>query len=355
MQASPQGKGASRRPLSERRFIVPLPSHEIEPGPVPSFSVVIPAYQAAETLPEAIESALSQTVSPHEVVVCDDGSTDDVTAAVAPYRDRIVLLRKPHGGVASAKNAATRRAGGEFLAFLDADDRFLPDRLEALGELAARRPDLDILSTDAHLMLDGVVTGRFYERTPFALDDQRAGILQTCFVGLTPAVRRRRLLSTGGFDESFRWGEDWEAWIRVILDGGVAGLVDQPLLCYRLHAASATAQRVHALAGRVRALEKHEGNAALTAGERRCLDTALARARRRAALAEAEAAATDVASRRRRRLLGMLARPGYPPRARLIACGGLLAPRLTRRRLERRLAAGRSPLAGPLDRTRGAA
>lgn len=120
----------------------------------PTFSVAIAAYQAAGTVGQAVASALAQTLPPVDVAVCDDGSTDEIDAALAPYRDRIVLVRQENRGEAAAKNAAARATSGEFVAFLDADDLYYPERLAALGELAAARPDLDVLTTNADLEVD---------------------------------------------------------------------------------------------------------------------------------------------------------------------------------------------------------
>src|SRR5436305_10109763 len=141
--------------MSGRRFLAPVPTASVEPGPEPAFSVIVAAYEAAGTIAAAIDSALAQTLAPHEVIVCDDGSTDDLEGALAPYRDQIVLIRQENAGEGAAKNAAARAATGDFVVVLDADDRFLPERLEALCELAVARPDLDIPTTDAFPELDG--------------------------------------------------------------------------------------------------------------------------------------------------------------------------------------------------------
>ena len=153
------------------------------PVPAPRFSIIIPAYQAASFVGDAVESALTQTVPPHEVIVCDDGSTDELTEVLRPYSGRVTLLRKEHGGAASARNVAARSASSDFVAFLDADNVFLPEYLEAVGELAAVRPDLDILTTDAFLELDGRVYGRYYRgKARFIVEDQRRGIIHQHFI-----------------------------------------------------------------------------------------------------------------------------------------------------------------------------
>lgn len=146
-----------------RPILAPPTTAPAQPGRPPTFSVIVAAYQAAATIGEALASAFAQTVLPHEVVVCDDGSTDALDAALAPFRDRIRLVRQENRGEGAAKNAAARAAGGDFVVILDADDVYLPERLEALGELAAVRPDLDVLTTDAMLELEGRELGRYYE------------------------------------------------------------------------------------------------------------------------------------------------------------------------------------------------
>jgi len=158
---------------------------------------VIPAYEAAMTIGEAVESLRGQTLAPHEVIVCDDGSGDDLEGALEPYRDFVRVLRSEHRGVAAARNKLIRAATGDFIVPLDADDVYAPTRLRRLAELASARPDLDILSTDANLVSGGRVVGRFNEKTPFAVRDQQEAILNRCFV-ICPAMRRNRLLELDG-------------------------------------------------------------------------------------------------------------------------------------------------------------
>ncbi|MBV1799994.1 glycosyltransferase [Siccirubricoccus sp. G192] len=93
-------------------------------------SVIIPAYNAARSLPRTIDSVLAQTVPPAEIIVVDDGSADETAAVAEAYGDRVRVIRKPNGGPASARNLGAREATGEWLALLDADDQWLPEKLE---------------------------------------------------------------------------------------------------------------------------------------------------------------------------------------------------------------------------------
>jgi glycosyltransferase involved in cell wall biosynthesis len=317
-----------------RPIVAPASECPVVPGPVPSFSIVIPVYNGAVTVGGAVESALGQTVAPLEVIVVDDGSADDLGAALAPYEGRITLVRKPNGGTASAINAALRRASGDFMAVLDADDAYEPERIEALGELAAARPDLDLLATDGLLEVGGCVVGRYCVETPFVREDQRAAILDRCFV-LIPAIRREALVAAGGFDEAFRIVYDWDCYLRLILGGAKAGLVDVPLYRYRLGTESLTGNRPATLRETVTMLESvvYPG---LGAGERATLNGALARERPRALLAEAEAALRTGDRDARRRSLAVVLSREFGPRTRLKASIGTLVPRLAGRQLAAR-------------------
>jgi glycosyltransferase involved in cell wall biosynthesis len=302
----------------------------------------MPAYQAVETIADALVSALEQSSPPLEVIVSDDGSTDGTAAVVERFRERVVLLRKEHGGAASARNCALRAARGDFVAPLDSDDVFLPRRLEALGELAAARPDLDLLSTDVYLEQDGETIGRYYAENRFDVTDQRTAIFTSCFVGW-PAARRERLLAIGGFDESFVTGEDWDAWIRMVLNGARAGLVQEPLLRYRLRPGSLTSDRPRVLRERVALLEKTGRHPGLEPSERAALAVVRRRAEARARVAEARQALLAGGSTARRRGLALTRCPGARLRDRLFGVAVLVMPRTVGRALAAR---GRSGASG---------
>jgi glycosyltransferase involved in cell wall biosynthesis len=324
-----------------RRFLAPPTTREVEPGPAPTFSVVVAAYQVADVIGEALDSIRSQTLAPLEVIVCDDGSTDDLDQALAPYRDEIVLLRKENGGEASAKNTAAAVAKGDFVAILDADDVYLAHNLEALSELAQLRPDLDILTSDALIVANGVEVRHVYDYSwRFEVENQRSAILQRNFVFGLAAVRRERFLEHGGFDESIRWTTDWDLWLRMILAGASAGCVDEPLALYRLRQTSLTAQRRDLLLGKLTTLENAWANLDLREEERPVLAASLRSYRRDLALLDLRAAVAAGEAGTTRRAFSLLRAPETAMRRRLELAVIAAAPRVAGRVLRRRAARG---------------
>jgi hypothetical protein len=322
--------------VSVRTFVVPQAPPSLERGLAPTFAVVTATYQAAATIAEAIESALTQTMPPHEVIVVDDGSTDGTSDVLRPYLNRITYIRQENRGKPAALNVAMLRASADFLSILDADDLYEPERLEALTDLAMARPDLDLLMTDLYLEIDGKIVGRFCDGTPFPVADQRLAIFEDCFLA-EPAVRREALIAVGGTDESLRIAHDWECWIRMLHAGSLAGCVDEPLVRYRIGGPSLTANRVEALRERVAVLER-ASRLDLSKAERDTVEQFLVRRRRRVVLAEAEQALQHRAPNARRRALAVALGTGMPPLVRIEALAAMLAPKAAARRLERRQA-----------------
>jgi hypothetical protein len=315
-----------------RTILAPPPPPGLRPGPPPTFSIVVATFQAAASIAQCVASALNQTAPAHEVIVVDDGSTDGTLDRLAPFRDRIVYIRQDNRGAAAASNLGARRATGDFISILDADDVYELRRLEALTELAVRRPDLDILMTDAYLEVEGEFVGQFFERTPFEVMHQEVAIFERCFVAW-PAVRRTSFVELEGFDESLRIGYDWECWIRMLHAGCRAGAIDEPLLRYRIAGhQSLTDDRLAALRSRVRVLEIAAG-LDLSDEERAELELYLQRRRRRLLLAEAEHALRLHRHDARRRSAVVALGPGMPLATRLRALAAALAPATAARRL----------------------
>jgi GT2 family glycosyltransferase len=295
----------------------------------PTFAIVITAYEAAATIATAVDSALAQTRPAEEVIVVDDGSGDDLMGALAPYEGKVKVVRRENGGGAAARNSGRQAAESNFMAVLDADDAYHPRRLEVIAGLAARDPDLDLVTTDARLLAGGEPAGTFATFTPFVHENQRTAIFWTCFVGGWPAVRLSRLEAIGGFDEEMRIAYDWDCWLRCLLDGARAGFVDQPYYDYVLHQGSLSASRAPSLWERARLLEKARANPNLRERERPELERAVRMHRSRAVDAETQAAIYGEG--KRAKLAGLAVAPRLERRARLGAVLGFLAPPLARR------------------------
>jgi glycosyltransferase involved in cell wall biosynthesis len=299
--------------------------------------VIVAAYNVADVIGDALESLRNQTPRPLEVIVCDDGSTDDIDGAIGPYREWITFVRKENGGEASAKNAASKVAQGDFVVILDADDVYLPGRLAALGELAQARPDLDILTTDGFLVAQSEVLRNVYDRSyRFEVVDQRRAILEHNFVFGLAAVRRELLLKSGGFDESILWTTDWDLWLRLILGGALAGCVDEPLALYRLRESSLTARRHDLVLGKLATLTKARLNPDLREDERPILEKSLRAYQRQLALLELRRAVAAEDDDARSRAIELIRTPGYPLRARLAVAAMAAAPAISGRFLRRR-------------------
>ena len=317
------------------RLLAPEARVAVRPTSRPTFSIVIPAYQAAAFIGDAVGSALAQTLAPVDVIVCNDGSTDDLAGALAPYRGAITLIDKENGGEASAKNAGVAAARGEYVAILDADDVFLPRRLEALAELATARPDLDLLNTDSFVVVDGTVVRRCYDSSfRFEVDDQRRAILRTNFLPFV-AVRRAAYLAVGGFDETLRRVPDWDCWLRMIVGGAQAGLVDEPLAEYRLRATNITADRLRVHLGRLETLERAGARSDLSQEERAVVRAGIRDERREVAILRARAALASGAPDARRRCASVALSWHMGASARLKAAVAAAAPGAARRRLGR--------------------
>jgi hypothetical protein len=223
----------------------------------PAFSVVIPAYNAERTLGRAIRSVLDQTWPAHELIVVDDGSTD-LTAEIAQgFGARITLLRQANAGVSAARNAGADRASGDWLAFLDADDWYYPDRLRWHAEWIARDPALDFLTGDSEYRRpDATLIGRSMEVTAAgrAMLAKAAGaqgvVMEDAeiepFVEQhfgdthTLSVPRRTFLEAGGYPLGRAVCEDVNLLIRLCARSRRVGVVCEPLGVYCVHQQSAT-------------------------------------------------------------------------------------------------------------------
>lgn len=205
-------------------------------GSSPRVSVVIPAYNAAGTLPEALDSVFRQTFTDYEVVVVDDGSTDSTPELLAGYGDRLrVFYKVNEGKPAAARNLGVNRARGEYVAFLDADDRWLPEKVALQANLLDSRPAVGLVYT-ATAVVDGKGRELRVSRCAPETRGRIGGLLsvRNVMVGSSVMARRRAIEEAGGFDESLTSIENWDLWIRIARQWQV-DFVDQPLTLYRIH------------------------------------------------------------------------------------------------------------------------
>ena len=199
-------------------------------------SVIIPAYNAAAFVREAIDSVLAQTHPDVEVIVVDDSSTDDTPAILSSYGDRIRVHRQPNGGVSAARNRGASMSSGEWIAFLDADDVWTPDKLER--QLASATTPISYTNR-YNFGLRGDLPEDQSEATPLLDGDIFVALmLRGNFVTTSSVMIRRALfLDLGGFARSPRVCEDWDLWLRVAARHEF-GVVANPLVGYRFTAAS---------------------------------------------------------------------------------------------------------------------
>jgi glycosyltransferase involved in cell wall biosynthesis len=204
----------------------------------PLASVVIPTYNRSGLLREAVESALAQTYPNVEVIVVDDGSTDDTPEVMARYDGRVQYIRQPNRGVAAARNAGIRASRGEYLCFLDDDDLFLPRKIERQVHVLDRRPHLGLVHC-RYYRADG--EGNYLDKPGLLPEGDVLGeLVRWNFVWMgAPLVRRECLERVGLFDEHVpSVTADWDMWLRIAMAGYPFGCAQEPLGVYRIYPGS---------------------------------------------------------------------------------------------------------------------
>jgi hypothetical protein len=302
----------------------------------PTLSVVIPYYRGEHLIADAVRSVLEQTVAPLEIVICDDGSPDDIDAGLGSLRDSVRVIRQENGGISAAMNALTAASRGDYVVQLDQDDAFMPRRLEAIADVLRARPDIDVLATDAAIELDREPIATLEEVNPFPASDQRLALMSTCTF-MWPAVRRRALDAVGGYDESFPVMQDWECFLRLVLGGAPMAFVHEPLYRWRLTPGSrSSSDRVENVAMLVRMTETMRAVCPLQGSERE-LGVSLLDARRRwLAREQARDALQTRTGAARRASLSLVSGSGFDRATRAKALVAVVSPSLARRFLERR-------------------
>lgn len=213
---------------------------------MPLITVIMPVYNGARFLKKTLDSLLAQTCDDWELIVVDDGSTDATPDLLATYTDRrFKKIRKANGGEAQTRNTGLRHATGEFIAFLDADDLYLPTALADMSAFLSAHPEFDALFSDGYLCDENeVILSR--------LTDHRSGLytgnileplVLTADVITVPVctLTRRAIIQQHkvDFDEQLVIGPDWDFWIRLARYARF-GYLDKPTCMYRVHLTNIT-------------------------------------------------------------------------------------------------------------------
>jgi glycosyltransferase involved in cell wall biosynthesis len=193
----------------------------------PLVSVVIPTYNRAHCVGEAIKSVLDQTYKNFEIIVVDDGSTDNTQEVLATFGDRIRVIRQENKGVSAARNAGIREARGEWLAFLDSDDLWLPDKLGIQIADLRRYPEAIAHMVDAEIIGYGTQRITLFDirglKEQFRMRPLRKrpllDVLQTQFFTSSWCLKTSIVKGLGGFREEMRIFEDWDLLTRVAFEG----------------------------------------------------------------------------------------------------------------------------------------
>lgn len=237
----------------------------------PSLSLVIPAYNRGSLIAETLDSALSQTVPFSDIVVVDDGSTDNTAEVLARYAGRVRIIRVPNGGVQRARNLGVEAAQGDFVALCDSDDLLDPSYVATMGAWLAAHPECDSVYTNfvtfdaerthadkfagapAHFFDGAMRSGPFWHAIP----DLYARTLDYQLLFSSGNLMRRSLyMELGGYDPRFNGvgGEDYEFTLRLVGAANMA-LCATPLVRVRRHGSNDSTDNVRQVSGEVRILE----------------------------------------------------------------------------------------------------
>jgi glycosyltransferase involved in cell wall biosynthesis len=212
----------------------------------PLISVIIPSYNSARFVPQAVQSVLEQTYSPVEVIVVDDGSTDDTRERLDLRNGRIRYIYQSNGGLSKARNRGINEAHGDLIAFLDADDQWLPEKLQKQWQCLRVHPDAGLVHTDIYRLYEpgGARVHKYCDRERFSSYCYTEFFWGNAVVPSTVLVTRRCLEEVGRFDEDIHGAstQDMDLWIRVARHFPLS-YVDEPLVLYREHLTNASRNR----------------------------------------------------------------------------------------------------------------
>lgn len=250
--------------------------HDTAANPLPKVSVVMPAFNAARYIGETLDSVFEQTFTDYEVIVVNDGSPDTVKLErlLEPHMNRIRYIKQKNLGAGAARNEGLRAAQGELIAFLDADDLWLPNYLEEQLKFI-RDNNVDLVCADAMHFGDSPLAGRTYmeaymETAPLAGEVSFLGLVSAEQSLITSGIvaRRAPIIEVGLFDEGLRNSQDSDLWMRLARHGARLAYQRQLLLRYRCHENSLSGDEINRTARQLRVYDNIESSFDLTPDER---------------------------------------------------------------------------------------
>lgn len=218
-----------------------LIEHTLNTQP-PRVSVIIPVYNNAQYISQAIASVLAQTYTDYEIIVINDGSTDDLESEIAPYLDQIRYVAQTNQGVSTARNRGLYLARGELIAFLDADDIFLPNKLKQQVQVFDTQPRVGIVNSGFEVIqADGKAIGevKWWEDIPELTEIE--WVLYKPILPSAMMFRKEWLIQGGGFDSRFFAGEDIYLTLGIVAQGCATAWLTEVTVQYRRHQQSVTA------------------------------------------------------------------------------------------------------------------
>jgi len=250
---------------------------------MPRVSVIIPSYNCARYLGRAIDSANEQTYKDFEIVLVDDGSTDDTKEVAMKYGQKVTYLYQQNQGLSAARNQGISKASGELLAYLDADDMWYPEKLERQVAFLDAHPECGIVHSEMSIIdeQDEILHVRFYEETQRSVPQGYClqQLLLRCHIQPVTVVERRDSFDlVGGFDKRILVAQDYLHWIMIAAEGQAVGYLAEPLGKYRWRTGSLIGNRPRLLEDYVRICDilLHDNPIAARHGEE-CADILRAR------------------------------------------------------------------------------
>src|SRR5215475_11867987 len=216
---------------------------------MPRVSVIIPSYNCARFVSRALRSVLEQTYTDFEILLADDGSTDDTRDVVMRYGPKVRYMYQPNRGLSAARNFALSTATGDLVAYLDADDMWYAQKLEKQVRFLDETPHCGLVHTDVDVIDEGdqILRGRFNHTPPRSVPKghcllellRRGGNMQIC----TVLVRHELVRKVGLFDERLVTVQDYLHYVLVAIEGQPFGYIDEPLALYRWRAGSLSSNK----------------------------------------------------------------------------------------------------------------